>query len=46
MVNRELTPHFALRPDDHVEVGILGGDMVVRRAGRLARRCGESQSGG
>lgn len=34
MVNRELALHFALRPDDGVEVGVLGGDVVVRRAGR------------
>jgi hypothetical protein len=25
--------HFALRSDDNVEVGILGGDVVFRRAG-------------
>jgi hypothetical protein len=37
MVNRELALHFALRSDDGVEVGILGGDIVERRAGLLAR---------
>ena len=40
MVNRELALHFALRSDNGVEVGILGGDIVVRRAGWLARCCG------
>ena len=40
--NRELTPHLALRSDDGVEVGILGGDIVVRRGGWLARVLGES----
>jgi hypothetical protein len=33
MANRELALHIALRSDDSVEVGILGGDTVVRRAG-------------
>jgi hypothetical protein len=42
MVNRELALHFALRSDDNVEVGILGGDIVVRRAGWLARMLRES----
>lgn len=41
MVNRELAPHFALRSDD-AEVGILGGDIVVRRAGWLARMLRQS----
>jgi hypothetical protein len=39
---RELVLHFALRSDDGVEVGILGGDIVVRRAGWLARMLRES----
>jgi hypothetical protein len=34
--------HFALRSDDGVEVGILGGDVVVRRAGWRARMPRES----
>ncbi len=42
MVNRELALHFALRSDDNVEVGILGGDIVVRRGGWLARSLRES----
>jgi hypothetical protein len=37
MVNRELALHFALRSNDGVEVGMPGGDLVVRRAGWLAR---------
>jgi hypothetical protein len=37
MVNRG-----PLRSDDSVEVGILGGDIVVRRAGWLARTLRES----
>jgi hypothetical protein len=41
-VNRELARHFALRSDDGVEVGILGGDIVVGRAGWLARAMRES----
>ncbi len=41
MVNRELALHFALRSDDNVEVGI-DGDIVVRRAGWLARMLRES----
>jgi hypothetical protein len=39
---RDLALHFALRSDDHIEVGILGGDIVVRRAGWLARAPRES----
>ena len=42
MVNRELALRFALRSDDNVDVGILGGDIVVRRAGWLARTVRES----
>jgi hypothetical protein len=42
MENREPAVHFALRSDDNVEVGILGGDIVVRRAGWLARALRES----
>jgi hypothetical protein len=41
-VNRQLALHFALRPADNVEVGGLGGDIVARRAGRLARALRES----
>ncbi len=41
MVNRELA-HFTLGSDDGVEVGILGGDIVVRRGGWLARMLRES----
>jgi hypothetical protein len=32
-VKREIALHYALRSDDHVEFGILGGDTIVRRAG-------------
>jgi hypothetical protein len=42
MVNRDLALHFALLSDDGFEVGILGGDIVVRRAGWLARMLRES----
>jgi hypothetical protein len=42
MVNREPAVHFALRSHDNVEVGILGGNIVVRRAGWLARMLRES----
>jgi hypothetical protein len=42
MVNRELALHFALRSDDGIEVGILGGDIVARRAGWLAQMLRES----
>jgi hypothetical protein len=42
MVNRELALHVALRSDDGVEVANLGGDIVVRRAGWLARMLRES----
>jgi hypothetical protein len=35
--DRELALHFALRSDDGVAVGILGGGIVVRRVGCLAR---------
>ena len=42
MVNRELALHFALRSDDGVEVGILGGNILVRRGGWLARALRES----
>ena len=35
-------PRFALRSDGGVEVGILGGDIVVRRSGWLARALRES----
>ena len=42
MVNRELALHFALRSDVDVEVGILGGDIIVRRGGWLARMLRES----
>jgi hypothetical protein len=42
MVNHELALHFALRSGDNVEVGILGGDIVVRRGGWLARMLRES----
>jgi hypothetical protein len=31
----ELPLYFALRSDDNFGVGILGGDIVVRRAGWL-----------
>jgi hypothetical protein len=41
-VNRELAWHFALRSDGDVEVGILGGDIVVRRTGWLGRMLRES----
>ena len=43
MVNQELALHYGLRSDDCVEVGILGGDMVVRRPGWLARMVRESR---
>ena len=42
MVHRELAMHHALRTDDGVEVGILGGDIVVRGGGWLARMLRES----
>src|SRR5215469_9696022 len=42
MVNREAALHFALRSDFGVDVGILGGDIVVRRGGWLARMLRES----
>ena len=42
MVNRQLALHFALRSDDNVEVGILGGDIVARRGCWLARMLRES----
>jgi hypothetical protein len=42
MVNRELALRFALRSDDGVEVGIVGGDIVVRRGGWLALMLRES----
>src|SRR5215467_156035 len=32
-----LALHFALRSDDSVEVGVLGGDITVLRGGWLAR---------
>jgi len=35
-VNREIALHFALGSDDNVAVGIIGGDIVVRRGGWLA----------
>jgi hypothetical protein len=41
-VPQQLAQHFALRSDDSVEVGILGGDIGVRRAGWLARTLRES----
>jgi hypothetical protein len=45
MVNREPAQHSALRSDDGVEVGILDGDIVVRRGGWLARMLRESLPG-
>lgn len=42
MVNRELAQRFALRTADGVEAEILGGDVVVRRGGWLARALRES----
>lgn len=35
MVNRELAPRVALRSDDNVDVGFLGGGIVSRRGGCL-----------
>lgn len=45
-MNRELALHFALRSDDNVELGILGGDSAARRAGWLARALPALAAGG
>lgn len=36
MVNRQTALRFALRSDGSVKLGIVGADIVVRRAGWLA----------
>ena len=42
MVNRHAARTSALRSDHSVDVGILGGDIVVRRAGWLPLMLRES----
>jgi hypothetical protein len=36
-LTQDLALHFAVRSDEGVEVGVMGGDIVVRHAGLLAR---------